>query len=71
VEEEYVNVRGFLGHLIGRTIVDVTQHDREEYEQTGEAYIMLMFNDGNYLKVYIGDEGFDYSDGSDDDSDCE
>ena len=60
-EETYANVREFIGHLIGKRIIDITQQDKDEWEESGQAYIMFMFDDGNYFKVFIGDEGIDYS----------
>lgn len=65
---EYANIRQILGHLIGKRIVDITQHDQEEWEQDGTSYVHLMLEDGDYLKFYIGEAGFDHSgDGEDED----
>ena len=67
-EPEYANVRQFLGHFIGRTIVEITQQDQEEWEATKQSYIMLMFDDGTFIKFNVGDEGLEYNDGVEDDS---
>lgn len=59
--EEYSNIREILGKFIGRTIIDITQHDKEEWDNDGLCYVQLMLDDGNYLRFPIGDEGFHYS----------
>jgi hypothetical protein len=58
--EEDATIRNaeFMGPLIGRTIIDVTQHDAEEFAETHESYFMLMFDDGSALKCVVGDAGF-------------
>lgn len=50
----YANIREFIGEFIGKRLVDVTQHDEEEYEKTGDAYVALMFEDGSILKFRMG-----------------
>jgi hypothetical protein len=59
--DQYVTIREILGDLIGRTVVDVTQHDAAEFQAGESAYVMLMFDDGNYVKFPVGDEGFDHN----------
>lgn len=51
-EESYANIRDILGHLIGRTVVDITQHDKEDFVAGDDAYVELMFDDGNTLKFF-------------------
>ncbi len=63
----YVNIREILGELIGARVLDITQHDKEEFEATGESYIMLLFDNGCYAKFIIGDEGFSHNCGEDED----
>ncbi len=60
-EEVYSNIRQILGHIIGQTVVDITQHDKDEFEENGRAYVMLMFDKGDYIRFYIGDDAFDHS----------
>lgn len=60
---DYSNIRDILSGVIGRTVVDITQHDEDEYLETQEAYVMLMFDDGSFLKFPIGDEGFHHNTG--------
>ncbi len=48
--EHYATIREKLGWLVGRRVLDVTQQDEEDYQETGEAYVMLMFDDGSTLK---------------------
>lgn len=55
-EEPYANVREFLGSLIGKTLIDVTQHDIADFERNDEAFVMLMFDDGSLLKFDMGDD---------------
>jgi hypothetical protein len=56
---EYATIRQIIGSVIGRRIVDVTQQDKDEWEQTRQAYVMLHLDDGTSLKFPIGDEGFE------------
>lgn len=59
-EDPYVNIRELLGHLVGKRIVEITQQDEEEYEETGQSYVHIILDDGNWVKFIIGD-GFSYS----------
>ena len=65
-DEQYATIRSILGELIGQTVLDVTQHDEDEWVQDGRAYVMIMFADGHYVKFYVGDDGFDHNCGPDD-----
>jgi hypothetical protein len=55
------NIREILGELIGKKLVDITQQDEDDFAETGEAYVMLMFEDGLYFQVTITDEGFHHN----------
>jgi hypothetical protein len=59
-DESYANIRqeGFLGKYIGKRLVDITQHDEDEYQQTQKAYVLLMFEEGMWIKFPVGDDGF-------------
>lgn len=57
-EAGYANIREALGEFIGKRVVDITQHDADEWEQTRRAYILLLFEDGSVIKFWQGDEGF-------------
>jgi hypothetical protein len=57
-EEVYANIRQILGHLVGQRVVDVTQHDRDEWDETGQSYVMIQFASGSWVKFYVGDAGF-------------
>lgn len=57
-EEPYANIREVLGDLIGRPLLDITQHDEEYFQQTGRVFVDLMFNEGNVLRFYVEDQGF-------------
>ena len=41
---------------MGRTLADISTNDPEEYEETGETFLMFMFADGSYIKVIIPGE---------------
>lgn len=57
------NIRDFLGHMIGKKIVDISQHDEDEFEKTGQCYVMLLLEDGHYVKFYVNRyQGFHFSD---------
>ena len=59
-EETYVTVRSerLLGPIIGAKVVDVTQHDEEEFAETGQAYVQVHFDNGMSVVFFIGDAGF-------------
>lgn len=59
-DEVYSNIRQILGSLIGRRLVDITQHDKEEFEETQQSYIQFHFDNGEYVKIPIVD-GFDHN----------
>lgn len=54
--EMYANIRELLGIFIGKRLVDVTQHDKDEWDATKCAYILLMFDDGSAVKFLLGDD---------------
>ena len=55
-EDGYSNIRGFLGELIGARVIDISQHDREDWDENHESYVMLMFDNGRYVKIYCRGE---------------
>jgi len=59
-EADYSNIRQILGSLIGKTLVDITQHDKDEFAETG-SFIQFHFDNGGYVKVPIGDDGFHHN----------
>jgi hypothetical protein len=58
--EPYATIRQIIGSVIGRRIVDVTQQDQDEWDETKQAYVMLHLDDGSSLKFPVGDEGFEH-----------
>jgi hypothetical protein len=56
----YANIRDIeqLGRFIGCRLVDITQHDEDEWEETHESYIWLHFDNGLSIQFPIGDAGF-------------
>jgi hypothetical protein len=65
-DEPYANIREILGYFIGCRLVDITQHDREEWEEDGSCYIMLHFDNGLTMTFPIGDAGFDHEEPDED-----
>lgn len=59
-DERYANIREILGRLIGCKVVDITQHDAEEFQETRQSRVELHFDNGETLRFLIDDEGFDY-----------
>lgn len=57
--EGYSTIRKVLGHMIGKRIVDVTQHDQEDWDERGESFIQLMLEDGSYVKFMDVKELYD------------
>ncbi len=70
--EPYSTIREMLGELIGHTVVDITQHDQDEWERDGASYFMLMFEDGQTLKIFQSDSpAFILNDGEEEEEDDE
>lgn len=59
--EEYSTVREILGSFIGTRLLDITQHTQEEWEESRNSYIMFMFDNGHFVKVPIGENGWEYT----------
>jgi len=66
-DETYSSIREIIGEAIGRKIVEITQHDEDEYAETKKSYVQLHLDDGNYIKFFVGDDGFVHSYGDDED----
>lgn len=48
-------IRDILGdEVLGRTIVELTQHDKDEYVDTGETYIEVCLDNGLVLQLVCG-----------------
>lgn len=58
---QFGNIRQILGVLIGKRVVDITQHDPEEFDETKQCFIQFHFDNGDYVKIYVGSEGFTHS----------
>jgi hypothetical protein len=61
IDPDYVNIRQILGSLIGRTLLDITQHDPEEFAETQMSYVQFHFDDGSYVKFPISEDGFSHN----------
>jgi hypothetical protein len=53
-EYETPGMREQLASFIGCRVLDVSENDEGE-----DAFLMLLFEDGNYLKFPIGEAGFE------------
>lgn len=51
----YATVREILKDFVGHTLVDITQHDREDFARDGKAFVMLHFS--NNRAIYVGLDG--------------
>lgn len=58
-DEPYVNIRDILGPVVGKEVVAITQHDKDEYADTGDAYVELLFSNGFVVRFHVTDAGFD------------
>lgn len=63
-DDTYANIRhpDLLGSLIGQRIIDVTQHDRDEWVENRKAYVTLHCESGLTVTFWIGEDGFDIDD---------
>ena len=66
-DEQYANIRDILGWAIGQRIIDITQHDQDEFAEEG-SYVMFMFESGGYIRFPISDLGFQQDDGTPDEA---
>jgi hypothetical protein len=60
--EPYVNIRheDLMGPCIGCTVIDVTQHDADEFAERG-SFVALHFSNGMTARFPISDVGFNIS----------
>lgn len=58
---DYANIREVLKNFIGKRLVDITQHDKEDWERDHNSFVCLMFEDGHTMTFPVGDEGFSHS----------
>ena len=56
--ESYANIRdgSLLGPILQQRIVEITQHDEEEFHETGEGFVCLHFENGYTLRLAITEE---------------
>ena len=52
--ENYSNIRNFLGPFIGKRVVDITQHDEDEFDPKNpmSAYIEFLFEGGGTARIF-------------------
>jgi len=60
MSDRYSTIRDpeLLGPIVGARVVDITQHDRDEFQETRQSYFCLHFDNGYTLTVPVGDDGF-------------
>lgn len=51
----YSNIREVLGALIGRTVIEITQHDKDEWKETKQSYFCLHFDNGATMTIPVND----------------
>lgn len=70
--EDYSTIRSIIGHLIGKTVADITQHDEDEYDSKNEtgSYVQIMFSDGCWIKFPTAEEAFWHFDVNGTEEDC-
>lgn len=56
-DEPYSNIRELLGDFIGCCVVDITQHDEDEFKESGDCYVALHFDNGGTITFDITDDG--------------
>jgi hypothetical protein len=44
------SIRRLLGNFIGQTVVDITQHDVEDWLAGGDPYVQIQFGNGEFLQ---------------------
>lgn len=54
--DRYANIRELLP-VVGLVVVEVTQHDEEDYMLGGPAFFMIHFDSGLTLQVEVCDDG--------------
>ena len=51
IEKNYANIREILAPCLGQTIVDITQHDAEDFDKDpNEGFVALHLANGHTLK---------------------
>lgn len=58
---DYSNIRESIGKFIGRRILDIVQHDKDEWEADKRSYVQLLLEGGDSITFYIGPSGFSHS----------
>lgn len=60
MDEPYANIRDIdqLGSLLGQRVIEITQHDEEDFREDGASFVCLHFENGTTVTFPIGDDGF-------------
>ena len=51
-EEPTQSIRAIFHDLIGARLIEITQHDKEDFMRTGRGFVDLMFDSGDVLRIY-------------------
>jgi hypothetical protein len=54
------SIRDAIGELVGKTLIELTQHDESYFTEHGYGFVDLMFDSGDVLRIWSmhGDEPF-------------
>jgi hypothetical protein len=58
-DDAYAQIRTLLKEFIGERLVEVTQHDAEDFVPGGQSDVYLHFGNGQTLHFLIDDKGFE------------
>jgi hypothetical protein len=58
-DDAYSTIRDILGAFIGQRLVDITQHDEEEWEEDGQSTIYFHFENGGTIEFAMPAEAGD------------
>ena len=50
--EDYSTIRECLAEVIGKTIVEITQHDEAYFSEHGIGFVDLMLDSGDVLRIW-------------------
>ena len=55
-DHPYATIRDHIGYLVGKRLVDITQHDAEDFDPDDGSgcFVCLHFEDGSWLKFNMG-----------------
>lgn len=57
--EDYANIREILAPVLGQRLLDITQHDKDEFAEDGQCYVCFHFENGATVTFPVDEDGFD------------